>query len=241
MRKIWLLGLFLLSACGGPSRATPASTPIIFDIALTPSLRPYTEALHTCAAAHPEFVINVHEKSASALEIQTTDLAIRLGGTPGSGYAAPIGVESLVLIVNASNPVLTIPVEKIRDIFLGRITRWVEVGGEQQAVQVWIYPDGDDARKILDTAIFQDESLIPGALIAPNPRAMLEAVGDDPFAIGYVPQTWLAQVSSVERVRPLSIDQKLVEKLHQPVLALSRDKPDGSLRDLLVCLQSAGR
>jgi hypothetical protein len=241
MRKIWLLGLFLLTACAGPSRATPAPKPVILDVALTPSLRPFTETLHTCAAAHPEFVINVHETPASELENQAADLVIRLGGTPGNGYAAPIREESLVLIVNASNPVLTIPVDKIRDIFLGRITSWVEVGGEQLPVQVWVYPDGDDAREILDTAIFPGDSLTLGALIAPNPQAMLEVVGDDPFAIGYVPQTWLAQAHSAEQVRTLNIDQKLVEKLHQSVLALYRDEPEGSLRQLLVCMQSIGR
>jgi len=241
MRKIWLFCLFLLTACAGSARATPAPTPVILDVALTPSLRPFTETLHTCAATHPEFVINVHETPASALENQTTDLVIRLGGTPGNGYAAPVREESLVLIVNASNPVLTIPVEKIRDIFLGRITSWVEVGGEQQLVQVWVYPDGDDAREILDTAIFPGDSLTPDALIAPNPQAMLEAVGDDPFAIGYVPQTWLMQAHRAEQVHTLNIDQKLVVKLHQSILALSSDEPQGSLRQLLVCMQSAGR
>jgi DNA-binding transcriptional LysR family regulator len=241
MRKIWLLCLVLLTACAGPLRSTPVPTPVILDVALTPSLRPFTETLHTCAVAHPEFVINVHETPASALENQTTDLVIRWGETSGNGYAAPIGEESLVLIVNASNPVLTIPVEKIRDIFLGRITSWVDVGGEQLPVQVWVYPEGDDAREIFDTAIFPGDSLTPDAWIAPNPQGMLEAVRDDPFAIGYVPQTWLAQARSAEQVRPLKIDQKLVEKLHQSILALSRDEPEGSLRQLLVCMQSAVR
>jgi hypothetical protein len=241
MRKIWLFCLFLLTACAGSARATPAPTPVILDVALTPSLRPFTETLHTCAATHPEFVINVHETPASALENQTTDLVIRWGESPGNGYVAPIGVESLVLIVNASNLVLTIPVEKIRDIYMGRITSWGEVGGEQLPIQVWVYPDGDDAREIFDKAIFPGDNLASEALIAPNPQAMLEAVGDDPFAIGYVPQTLLAQTRNAEQVRPLNIDQKLVEKLHQSILALSRGEPEGSLRQLLVCMQSAGR
>jgi hypothetical protein len=241
MRKICLFCLFLLTACMGPSHATQAPTPVILDVALTPSLRPFSETLHTCAATHPEFVINVHETSASALENQTTDLVIRWGETPGVGYAAPIGAESLVLIVNASNHVLTIPVEKIRDIYTGRITSWGEVGGEQLPVQVWVYPDGDDAREIFELAIFSGDDLTSDAVIAPNPQAMLEAVGDDPFAIGYVPQTWLAQTISAEQVRPLNIDQKLVAKLHQSIIALSRDEPEGSLRQFLVCLQSAGQ
>ena len=114
MRKTWLIYLVLLTACASPSRATPASTPVMLEVALTPSLRPFTDALHTCAAAYPELVINVHESPASAFDNQTTDLVIRLGGTSADGYAAPIREESITLIVNASNPLLAIPADKIR-------------------------------------------------------------------------------------------------------------------------------
>ena len=231
----------MLSACAGPTHATPAPTPVILDVTLTPSLQPLAETLHACAVPHPEFVINVYETSAPALENQSTDLVIRWGELPGDGFAAPIGAEALVLIVNAGNQVLTIPEEKIRDIYTGRITSWGEVGGEQLPVQVWTYPDGADAREIFDKAIYPDDHLTSDALIAPNPQAMLEAVGDHPYAFGYVPQTWLAQTRSLEQVRPLNIDQKLVEKLHQPIFALSRDEPEGSLRELLLCMQSAGQ
>src|SRR5512136_1145882 len=99
MRNIWLFCLVLLTACAGPSRATPAPTPVILDVEITPSLRLFTETLHTCAATHPEFVINIHEMPTSALENQTTDLVIRWGESSANGYAASIGAESLVLIV----------------------------------------------------------------------------------------------------------------------------------------------
>jgi hypothetical protein len=69
---------------------------------------------------------------------------------------------------------------------------------------------------------------------------MLDALGDDPLAIGYVPQTWLAKANPANPVHSLQVDAKLVEKLHQPVLAFTRAEPVGPLRQLLVCLQSAG-
>jgi hypothetical protein len=211
------------------------------NIAYTPSVRPLSEAFHTCAAAISGFALNVNEVPASALDNLTADLVFRLGGAPGDAYAIPIGEVSIVLIVNALNPVLALPEENLRDIFTGRTTNWVVVGGAQEPIQVWSYPDGDDIRLAFDAVIFGGDQITPQALLAPNPQAMLEAVVADPYAIGYVPQNWLAKTSNVNPIRSLNISQKLAEVLHQPVFAFSGTEPQGLTRQFLVCMQTAGR
>jgi phosphate transport system substrate-binding protein len=197
-------------------------------------------ALHTCAVANTELILSISEVPTSALDVKKTDLAFRIGGAPGNAYAAAVSDESIVLIVNSRNPVLSLPTEELKNLFIGRITNWAEVGGAQQSVQIWVYPDGEDIRSIFDVAILPGESLTSMALIAPDPLAMLEAVADDPSAIGYVPQAWLAQTKDVNQIRPLNINPKLAEELRQPVLALSSIEPDGPIRQLLGCMQSAG-
>jgi phosphate transport system substrate-binding protein len=47
---------------------------------------------------------------------------------------APIGYDALVFIVNAANPVNSLTVEQVRDIYAGRITNWSEVGGEDAEI-----------------------------------------------------------------------------------------------------------
>jgi PBP superfamily domain len=241
MRKISLLVLLLLTGCAGPLRSTPAPAPVLINVALSPSLRPWITLLQSCAATSTDFVINVSEKPAYALDVSDSDLVIQFGGAPVHGYAAFLREEALVLIVNAQNPVLTLPNGKLREIYMGVITRWSEVGGDQQPIQVWTYPDGDEARRILDKVIIPVDELTPNALIAPDPQAMLEAIGDDPQAIGFVPQNWLAQSGDNVETHPLHIEQNLVEKLHQPVLAITKDEPEGVLRQLVVCMQSASQ
>jgi len=233
-----ILGLLFFNACGRPPHTTPAATPVLINVALTPAMGTFREVLHSCSKAHTEFILNVYESSAGTLDQQSVDLVIQLGGDPDPKFTYPIGEETIDLIVNSSNNVMTISEEKLRDIFSGRITSWAEVGGEQQPVHVWIYPDVYATRRIFDGVFTLNENLSPNALIAPNPQAMLEAIGDDPLAIGYVPQSWLAQDQNGEQVRPLQINQKLVELLHQPVYALSQIKPGDALQKLLICLQS---
>jgi hypothetical protein len=241
MRKLTLCCLFLLVACGIPPRATPLPTPSVIRIAYTPFLEPLVKALHSCAAAQTDVMITITEVPTPELDVNKVDLIFRLGGAPGKAYSAVIRDQSIVFVVNSDNPVLALSTAQIHDLFTGRITTWDELGGKQQPIQVWVYPEAEDIRQVFDSAIFPGESLTTKALLAPDPQAMLDAVADDPAAIGYISETWLVQPREINQVRALDINPKLAELLRQPVLALSSAEPVGSLRQFLVCMQSASQ
>jgi ABC-type phosphate transport system substrate-binding protein len=121
-------------------------------------------------------------------------------------------------------------------LFAGQVNQWDAVGGSPQSVQVWIFPEGDDARQLFDSVILDGYQLTTVAQLAPDPQAMLEAVSDDPAAIGYLPRRWL-KGNSGDKVRALPINQTLADSLRQPILALSGAEPEGAMRTLLICLQ----
>lgn len=47
----------------------------------------------------------------------------------------PIGYEAFVFIVNKKNPVKTLTVQQIKDIYTGKITNWKEVGGKNLSIR----------------------------------------------------------------------------------------------------------
>lgn len=47
----------------------------------------------------------------------------------------PIGKEAFVFFVNAKNPVNSLTIEQIRDIYSGKITNWKDVGGEDSPIK----------------------------------------------------------------------------------------------------------
>ncbi|MDR1393742.1 MAG: substrate-binding domain-containing protein [Bifidobacteriaceae bacterium] len=47
----------------------------------------------------------------------------------------PIGYDAFVFMVNDQNPVETLTLEQIRDIYTGKITNWSQVGGEDLAIE----------------------------------------------------------------------------------------------------------
>ncbi len=58
----------------------------------------------------------------------------------------PIGFEAFVFLVNDSNPVQSLTVEEIRDIYSGKIKNWSEVGGDNSPVSAITRPDGSGSQ-----------------------------------------------------------------------------------------------
>ena len=63
-------------------------------------------------------------------------------------------------------------------------------------------------------------------------EAMLEAVANDPQAIGFLPTRWLNQ-----SVKPIEILDFQNNDLLLPILAVTKSEPTGLTRDWLLCLQ----
>ena len=101
--------------------------------------------------------------------------------------------------------------------------------------QIWAYSEGNELRAIFDGAVLGNAALSSYVFLAPDPAAMLEAVAADPMAIGYLPKSWLTQ-----NVQTISVASELQDAFEHPVLALTNAKPEGNLRNYLVCLQQNG-
>ncbi len=236
MKPVLLLTCLFLAGCSTPLTATSPPTPPAVDVEITPALRPLAGALHTCALAHPEIALFLDETPASSLD--PARLGFRLGETPGGdGFAAPVGREQIVVIVHEANPLSQLPSRILRRLFSGEIRSWDELGGSSRAIQVWIYPPGDDARQAFDAAVLAGLQASSGALLAPDPQAMREAVSADPGAIGYLPRAWLDETSPGQEVRAVELEPELAATLRLPVLALSASRPQGAAYTLLACLQ----
>jgi phosphate transport system substrate-binding protein len=171
----------------------------------------------------------VEEVPASALDLQTTDLAIQLGEPPIlPPFSALIAWDEVVLVLHPSNPVSYLTTEEIENLFSGQIDNWGQIRGTHLDVQVWVGMNGDEAHHAFQSYFLSDASLLSTAHLAPGPQAMFEAVSSEQGAVGYLPQSW---VTNDVNVLPLDI--------RLPVLALANAEPMGAPRMLLSCLQDS--
>lgn len=91
--------------------------------------------------------------------------------------AEPIGKDALVFITNASNPVESLTVEQIRDIFSGKITNWSEVGGSNIKIQAFQRPETSGSQTMMRKLVMGDTVMKEAEIeLIPTMEGMLEAI-----------------------------------------------------------------
>lgn len=224
---------FVLVGCSTPPYATVPPSPQPIRVFLPPSLEPVRDALNICAGEHPEIALFTDSRSRID-ELTGSDIAIWWGDQPSQvSHVFQLADDQLVIIVNQENPISEITPDQLANLFSGRIEEWSEISDYQQPVMVWTFPDENQLGLAFQSAILEgmDYSLL--SYFAPTPAEMLEAVKEQPGAIGFIPHSWLdSEISAVE------VDREISMRLTKPLLALAKVNPRGASLVLIDCLQS---
>lgn len=230
-----VIATLLLGACTQLATQPPPPTPQVLEVAVTPAMRSWEASLRACAATLPELRLLVEETPASRLDLEV-GISIRLG-TPDTSapyFAAQIGEDQIVVVVHPDNPIQTLTGDALRSLYTGQTTTWDSlVPGFTQPVQVWDYPAQNELHSIFLLSLWKTNPPLILAYQAPDPAAMLEAIAENPGAVGYLPSSWLKD----SPVSLVPVDSAVKEALRQPVLLLSAQPPQGLARSLLGCLQ----
>ncbi len=234
----------LLVSCASFTTQPPLPTRQPVIASLPPALRPWGSRLQDCAAKQKGMDFFLEEASPSSEIAARADLAFQLGAGSirGTAFATQVGWEDIVVIASVSNPLEKLSTGQLQQLFGGQTTRWEKLSpapaGLSGEVHLWNYPPGDELRQTFEMAVFQVNSGLAQPMLAPDPQAMIEAVGSDPIAIGYIPKGWLGSAAADQKggVKAISLEASLVQALHLPVLAISPAEPQGAARALLVCL-----
>jgi ABC-type phosphate transport system substrate-binding protein len=155
-----------------------------------------------------------------------------------SSFLSRLGFDKIAVIVNQDNNLSQLSINMLQSIYSGQLASW-EINSSQP-IAVWVLPDGDPVRADFDRVLMQSISLTSDAMLAPNPVAMLEAVAGDSNAIGYLPGSvlTLGDPKLVSKVKTIQLDETVEEDLKQPVIALTKNEPQGLLREILSCVEN---
>ena len=242
------LCLFVAAACGAaPSADLPASPQPILVI-YRPAAQAVLPELAACAANYPTIAIYAQPDVRPLPEIRAdpeigADLILYLGddGLSESAYTATLlGYETLVVIVNANNPLASLTRQELQAIYTGETNTW-QVGDQETEIQAWTYATQEGARHTFENAVLGTTTLTNRVLLAASPQAMLEAIASEANAIGYLPGSWLlpGAPAPTEGVHAIRLDETIANQLRLPVLALTPSTPQGMLQAVLLCLQEA--
>jgi ABC-type phosphate transport system substrate-binding protein len=222
---ILILAFFLLSSCNSATpNPTPTAAPETITVQYTSAVIPWLAGLYDCAGIN---VVTAEQRAADFLDPQAADLAIRIGQPANlTSPAYQIGSEDILVIVNPQNPIPALDAEQVRGLFNGQVLNWLEVNGADAPVQAWVFSSGEDIQQIFEQTILNGSQVTSTARLAVGMDEMAQAVANDVNAIGILTRHWKAgNISDIYTIATV------------PVLAITRDKPQGAVEELLACLQ----
>ena len=216
-----LAGLLLWTAC------TAAPEQNILRIAISPSAQPVSDAILACAPTGGEVFTTIDILYSDTFEVADYDFFIRLG-EPDEDMEAilPLANERVSVALNNSLSLGSVNRSALVEILTGRIRDWSELGGPEEPITIWVGPESDDARGIIEEGLLRGAPIVGNAHIASNPSALLNAVANEIGSIGILPAAW-----ADDRVEIIDVE------IEAPVLAISTNELRPEARELLACLQ----
>lgn len=123
----------------------------------------------------------------------------------------PIGVDALVFLVNAGNPVDSLTREQIVGIYTGEIENWSAVGGEDRAIVAYQRNAESGSQVMMENQCMQGVEMAPPPtrLVASEMGELIDAVAsyqNTADAIGYSVYYYVANMYVQPEIKLLAVD-----------------------------------
>ena len=109
-----------------------------------------------------------------------------LGNMRELGNEHIIAIDGLAIIVNHNNPIAKLSLDRIRDIFSGKISQWSELGGRSAAINVHARDDNSGTYDTFKRLVLNDSKLSWKAKRYESNDDLSAMVQSDENAIGFV-------------------------------------------------------
>ena len=125
--------------------------------------------------------------------------------------AQPIALDGFVFITHKDNPVDSLTVSQIKDIYSGRITNWKDVGGNDEEIRAFQRTKNSGSQTAMEELVMKGEQMTdpPKALISAGMGELIEAVAEynnETAAIGYTYYYYINNLYKNEDIKVIKID-----------------------------------
>ncbi|MFA6232322.1 MAG: substrate-binding domain-containing protein [Rhodanobacter sp.] len=147
-----------------------------------------------------------------AVSMGSADLAGSARESDGSAENSnltftPVAWDGLVIVVQASNPVRSLTLKQVHDIYYGRIHNWSEVGGNNAPIDVYaVASPGDGVEYSLRTLLFgRGNQPVAAPRLYVNTTKLEEGIALNPNGMG---AATLTSIAGNSKLKALAIDGK---------------------------------
>ena len=186
---LWLLPLLLILSCVGCQRSGAGIT-----VAGSTSVEPFAELMaEEYMSRHSDSHIYVQGGGSTAGIEAAISGAANIGMSSRNLvdaekmlYAVTIAKDAIAVIAHPSSPIEDLPLDKIREVFSGKIANWKELGGPDHPIDIVTREEGSGTRESFQKFVMGKEDISLGALVQDSNGAVRQVISSDPNAIGYI-------------------------------------------------------
>ncbi len=152
----------------------------------------------------------------------------------GDFQAHKVGEIRVAFTVHPNNPVRTLSGEQVREILLGHITNWSEVGGKSMPIMVVTEYAGGGIRTTVEAELLDKKSITSKARQTPNATQINSIAARLPLSFAPLPQ------GSAERDENLVIVKTDVE-IMQPLILVTKGETTPAMRKVIEAAAEVGK
>ena len=104
-----------------------------------------------------------------------------------------VGYDALAIIINPSNKVGQLTREQIERIYTGKITNWIQVGGDDLKIVAYSRESSSGTYEFFKEHVLKNKNYKSGILSMPATGAIIQSVSQTPGAIGYVGMAYVTK------------------------------------------------
>ena len=121
--------------------------------------------------------------SSRFIKDQEVKLAVEKGVLP---VPFAVAYDCIVPVVHPSNTLTDVTMDQLKDIYMGKIKNWKEIGGPDRPVVVVSRDTSSGTYEVWEEKVMKKERVYPGALLQASNGAVVQAVAKNKNAVGYI-------------------------------------------------------
>lgn len=160
-----------------------------------------------------------------------------------------VGLDGIAVVVSPGNPVKGLTMEQLRDIFMGNISNWNQLGGQNRLVVILSREVNSGTHIFFKEHVLRKgvakgpEEFSPAALLMPSSQAIADEVAQNENAIGYYGMGYISpsqKVIAVAKDSNSAFVEPAVENvksnaypISRPLYLYTNGVPEGAVKDFI--------
>lgn len=247
---LMLFAVMFMVGCGNQSSDEPQAEKDLtgsITIAGSTSVQPFSEVLaEKFMEKHPGVQINV-QGGGSSQGVQAAVSGIADIGAVSrelkeeeKGYGlveTKIALDGIAVIVHPSNKIDDLSKEEVKNIYLGNITNWRQVGGMDAPIVVVCREEGSGTRGAFEEMVMEKEKIASGVIIQNSNGAVRTTVAGDEKAIGFISVAVVNDEVKAVKIDGVEANTDNIKKgtygIARPFIYVTKDAPKGIVKAYL--------